>query len=551
MLKSLQINNYAIINHLEIEFNKGLNIITGETGAGKSILLGALALILGQRAETTVLKDKEKKCVVEGFFDISKYNLRVFFDENDLEYDHQTIIRREIASNGKSRAFINDIPVNLNILKALGMKLLDIHSQHENLDLQHNDFQLNVVDVIADNHDLLNKYLQALHTLNELKEKLRMVREETSKLESEKEFFEFQFNELEKANLKEGEMEELEEELNALTHAGGIKELLGQSHHLLEEHDFNIMGNVKAVLQNLEKLSKILSHSEILKSRVESLYIELKDLSSEIESLNDKTFLDPERLETVNHRLDLIYSLQQKHRLKTISELIVLREEFKEKLENIYFSDVKIKNLEKEIQDSEQRVKSLGDELYESRKRVVPSIENEVNRLLGELGMPASGFKIQIEKTEKYTTKGCDNLQFLFSAGKNIAYQDLAKTASGGEISRLMLSIKSLITNFTDLPTIIFDEIDTGISGEIADKMGNIVKRMSENLQVINITHLPQVASKGDRHYLVHKIDGKDSTETRMKLLSDEERITEVAKMLSGAELTDAAIQNAKELLKG
>jgi len=550
MLKSLEINNYAIINQLEIDFNRGLNIVTGETGAGKSIILGALSLLLGQRADTSVLKNKDRKCIVEGTFDISRYQLESFFKENDIDFEEQTIIRREIAVNGKSRAFVNDVPVNLNVLKELGIKLIDIHSQHENLNLSNNEFQLKVVDTLADNSILLAEYKIILRLYNDLKTKLSKVKEETEKLKSDREYFEFQFNELEKANLKQDELDELESEYHTLTHAEEIKELLTDSINLLNNNEINVLANLKSLIQHFQKLKELISDSGSYFERIESVYIELKDLAAEIEKLDEKTNFDPERIETVNNRLNLIYSLLQKHHVKTINELIKIRDEYKEKLENIFFSDEKISALENEIHETYQKLEILGNELSESRKNVIPSIEQEVNRLLSDLGMPTSAFKIKMEKKEGFTYYGADDLMFLYSPGKDIEFQNLAKTASGGEISRLMLSIKSLITQFINLPTIIFDEIDSGISGEIADRMGNIVKRISKDMQVINITHLPQVASKGDCHYLVHKTDNNNITETHMKLLSNEERITEVAKMLSGSELTDAAIQNAKELLK-
>ena len=551
MLKSLIISNYAIINELEIDFNKGLNIITGETGAGKSIILGAMSLLLGQRADSSVLKNKDKKCVIEGYFDIERYNLKNFFDENDLDFDVQTIIRREISDNGKSRAFINDIPVNLNILKDIGIQLIDIHSQHQNLNLQNNDFQIKVVDILADNPGILKSYNVELKFYLHLKNKLTELKEETELLKKEKDFLEFQYKELESAALKENEQEELEVEYNKLTHAEEIKELLTGCINLINESEFNILSSLKSVINNLHKLKQIDIQNEDIYNRLESVYIEVKDINQEIELINEKTLIDPERTDFVNSRLNLLYTLQQKHQTKSITELIGIKDDFKLKLDNIFFSDEKIKQLENEIEEQFNKVKKLASQISLNRKNVIPTVEKEINRLLGELGMKSSTFKIKIEENKNYTPHGCDVISFLYSPGKDIAYLDLAKTASGGEVSRLMLSIKSLITKYIELPTIIFDEIDSGISGEVADMMGNIIKRMSKNLQVINITHLPQVASKGDNHYLVHKINKDNTTETRMKLLSNDERITEVAKMLSGAELTEAAIQNAKELLKG
>ena len=550
MLKSLVISNYAIINNLEIGLNNGLNIVTGETGAGKSIMVGALALILGQRADTSILKDKNNKCVVEGTFEISKYNLHSFFEQNDLDYDDLTIIRREIASNGKSRAFINDMPVNLTTMKELGIQLIDIHSQHENLNMQNNLFQLRVVDLIADNNSLLNDYRFKLNEYNQLKIKLSLIKEETEKLKNDKEYFDFQLNELEKSLLKENELEELETEFNTLSHSEEIKELLSGSVSTLSDDEYSIINSIKKLSQNLDKLTKILPEATSYFNRIESIYIELKDIENDIDKLNERIILDPERIELVNTRLNTIYSLLKKHNVNEVKELFRIKDEYKQKLENIYFSDEKILALENQITELNGKLKKASEEISGSRKKVIPSIEEQVNRLLLELGMPKSRFKIFIEHKEIFTQNGTDNVKFLFSPAKDIDFQDLSKTASGGEISRLMLSIKSLITSFTDLPSIIFDEIDTGISGEIADKMGNIIKRMSKDMQVINITHLPQIACKGDFHFLVKKVEKEGNTETQMKLLNQEERVVEIAKMLSGSELSEAAIMNARELLK-
>jgi DNA repair protein RecN (Recombination protein N) len=549
MLKSLHISNYAIINHLDIELNPGLNIITGETGAGKSILLGALSLLLGQRADTSVLKNQEKKCVVEGAFQIQKYGLEPFFQQNDVDYDPLTLIRREIASNGKSRAFVNDVPVNLNVLKELGLYLIDIHSQHENLNLHNNDFQVKVIDTVAGHFNILDDLRENLKKYNTLKSGIESITTETERLLSEKGFFEFQYNELEKALLTEGEQEELEDELNALTHAEEIKELITGSIQLLMDNDVNILSSVKTLLQNLGKLKDINRSAASLHERADSVYIELKDILNEIETLNGHTIIDPERTEAVNNRLNLLYTLQQKHQAQSIAELIGIRDAYKTKLDNILFSDERLGALNQELAAVHKKMEGIGNQLTKGRLGAIPEIETKINNMLILLGMPSSQFKIELVTNGQCSQNGFDDVKFLFSAGKGIGFQDLAKTASGGEMSRLMLSIKSLITQSIELPTVIFDEIDSGISGEIADKMGEIIKNMSKDIQVINITHLPQIACKGDNHYLVQKVDQGNITETRMKLLTQEERVQEVAKMLSGAALTEAAIENAKVLL--
>ena len=550
MLQSLLIRNYAIISELEIDFNSGLTIITGETGAGKSILLGALSLILGQRADTTVLNKKDSKCIVEGTFFIKKYNLKEFFAENDLDFDDITILRREIGANGKSRAFINDLPVNLNLMRELGIKLIDIHSQHQNLNLSDNQFQIKVVDTLAGNLDSLDEYTANYFKYNSLIRHFNELIEKSEKESADFDYYQFQFDEIANAKLLSNEQIELEEELNTLNHAEEINSSLSQSAYLLNDEDESILNKIILVNNNFDRLSDFFPNIRNLKDRIDSVYIELKDIANDIEVLNEKVEIDPGRTGIINERLDTIYSLQKKHRVDSIEELLRIKSDLQKRLDNISGFDENIKDIRSEISLNEKELNKLAELLSGNRNKIIPEIEKKVSSLLIQLGIPNSKFKIQLSKFETFTATGWDRIEFLFSANKQMDLLDISKAASGGEISRLMLSVKSLVTKFLNLPTIIFDEIDAGVSGEIADKVGSIIKQMSEDMQVLNITHLPQVASKADHHYLVHKVELTNFTQTKIRLLNDKERIIEIAKMLSGEELTEAAIRNAEELLK-
>lgn len=549
MLKSIYIQNYALINELGIDFNEGLNIITGETGAGKSILLGALSLILGQRADTSVLKDKSKKCFVEAKFQIKKYKIKDFFSRNDLDYDDLTSVRREIGNNGKSRAFINDTPVNLSILKELSSNLVDIHSQHENLLLGDDHFQLSLVDSFANHPILLENYQNKFNDFNKLLLEYSKLIKNADKAKTDLDYLQFQFNQLESAKLVDGEQTEIELELEQLNHAEEIKLNLSNSFQLLSGEDASIISNLNQTKNFIDSISKYIKEGNELLNRIESTYIELQDISSEIDLINESIAHDPARIEFIRERLDNIYSLQQKHNVSTISELINIKDELEQKIHLINSYDFETDKVKKQLDNLREELLLRANEISSNRAIIIPVIESKVVDMLHLLGIPNAEFKVEQVPSDEFLPTGKETIRFLFSANKNISLEELSRVASGGEMSRLMLSIKSLIVETTTLPTIIFDEIDSGTSGEIADKMGVIIKRMSENIQVINITHLPQIASKGDYHYLVYKEDNHETTNTFIKLLTQEERVDEIAKMLSGEALTEAAIQNAKVFL--
>jgi DNA repair protein RecN (Recombination protein N) len=549
MLCNLVVENYALISKLEIDFRKGLTIITGETGAGKSILLGALSLILGKRADTAVLFDKEKKCIVEGTFDITRYGLTDFFTDHGVDYDDQTIIRREISSSGKSRAFINDVPVNLELLTDLGIKLIDIHSQHQNLNLANSIFQMKVLDSYAKAGSQLEKYFLKYSTFRELRNRYKQLSDEAARSKSDLDYFLFQFTQLDEAKLKEGEQEELEFEQEKLTHAEEIKTSLSNALELLQGEGISAIKQLKESLNAINRVIKFLHGQENLAPRINTTYIEVKDIAHEIEMMNNQLYYDPERLAHVNERLNQLYNLEKKHRVTALTELIGLRDHLKEKIDGINSYDADLMVLEKQLNEALIAMKDSASQLSGIRREAIPAFEQRIIIMLHEVGIPNAIFAIQLDPVEECTPLGADRIQFLFSANKNMKPLDIARVASGGEISRLMLCIKSLMSDSTGLPTIIFDEIDTGVSGDIAERVGNIIYRMSEKMQIINITHLPQVASKGNYHYLVYKTDEGKTTATRIKLLTTDERHLEIAKMLSGEEITPAAMENAKALL--
>ncbi len=549
MLCNLVVENYALISKLEIEFRKGLTIITGETGAGKSILLGALALILGKRADTNVLLDKEKKCIVEGTFNIKNYGLESFFSEKGIDYDDQPIARREISATGKSRAFINDFPVNLEVLTEFGLKLIDIHSQHQNLNLADSVFQMKVIDSFAQDQELLETYRSHFLEFKAIQKKFRQLTEDSVRSKTDLDYFLFQFSQLAEARLTGGEQEELEFELEKLTHAEEIKTGLTTASSLLQSDGNSALQQIKDSLGAINKIKKFLHENESLSTRIDAAYIEIKDISREIETLNDQFYYDPERLAQVNDRLNLIYTLEKKHRVSGLAELIAVRDNLKEKIEVINAYDFNLEELEKKLSEIQGIVKKYADKLSHQRQKANVSFRQRVTEMLHDVGIPNAGFSVLLEKLDDYNEHGSDRIQFLFTANKNMPLQDIARVASGGELSRLMLCVKSLMSDSIGLPTIIFDEIDTGVSGEIAERVGNIINRMADKMQIINITHLPQVASKGKYHYLVYKTDDEKTTVTHMKLLSPEERHVEIAKMLSGEEITHAALENARILL--
>jgi len=550
MLVKFYVHNYALIKDLDVEFNNGLTIITGETGAGKTILLGALSLILGARADASVLLEKSEKCVVEGTFKIGNYDLKDLFTENDLDYETVAILRREINPAGKSRAFINDTPVTISLLKELGDRLIDIHSQHQTLMLNNNAFQLNVIDSFAATGKLLNEYRFAYKRYRDLRKEYDSAKETAEKNKADLEYFRFQLNQLDTVRLTDGEQEELEKEQELLSHAGEIKLGLTNITELLSSDKGSVLMYLREVKSTLGKIKNFLPGGEEILARCDSSFIELNDLTSELDKIAGSVNADPQRLDLINSRLDTIYSLIQKHRVKDLSELIIKREEIRKLVRSIETGDEKLAELESVLAKETNTLSKLSGEISEKRKSILIEAEKNICGLLKQLGMPNARFRISFSKLDSFTATGTDHADFLFSANKQVETENLAKIASGGELSRVMLSLKSLLTKNTNLPTIIFDEIDSGVSGEVADKVGRILAGMGKYMQVINITHLPQVASRGTKHFHVYKDDSGDATITRIKLLTSEERIIEVARLLSGSEVTETAVKNAKELLE-
>lgn len=549
MLKSIFIDNYALIDRLEINLNKGLTIITGETGAGKSILLGALGLLLGKRADTSVLKDSDRKCVVEGIFAIEEYQLESYFSEKDLDYAAETIFRREISNKGKSRAFINDTPVTLNLLQEISLKLIDIHSQHQNLLLNDEAYIRWIVDSFAETKDLVKKYQLAFDEFNQQQKTYLDAVESYEQDKDNLDYLTHQLNELQSANLKENELEELEQELDLLSHAEEIKSSLNTSSLLLNDEESGIVPLLKQVTDSLNKISPHYHYAADFKTRIDSAYIELKDIAEGLSQHFESLDYDPERLNFINSRIDELYTLLRKHKKESLTELIANRNQLDEKLQQFAIGNYEIEKLASALKEKEQKMLDLAQLLSKERKSVFVKFSNQIMSRLQSIGLKHSNFKIAHTNKEpgKY---GIDKIEFLFSANENTSLQLINKVASGGELSRLMLAIKSLISSASGLPAIIFDEIDTGVSGEIADMVGNLIKEMSGTMQVINITHLPQVASKGDHHYLVYKQADNGKTETLIKELSKNERLNEIAKMLSGDSVTDEALENARVLLK-
>ena len=550
MLTRLRIQNYALIRELDVDLRTGFSIITGETGAGKSILLGALSLILGQRADSSVLKDKSVKCVVEAVFRVEGLGLEELFIANDLDFDNFAIFRREINPAGKSRAFINDSPVMLKTMQDIGIRLIDIHSQNQNLELNNQAFQLMVVDICAGNQELLVTYKENYKDFRKLISDLAEAESMAEKSKADLDYFQFQFDQLYKAALTENEQELLEKELEILTHAEEIKAGLSNVSELLNGENISALIQVKTSIGLITKLNNFLPDAKGLSQRLESLYVDLKDVADEAGSIGEKVEYDPDRIGSINERLDLIYSLQQKHHVKSVDELIVLRNSLEAKILAVSSNEEEIQRLVQLKDLKKAEVEELSNRLSVKRQSVVDEIEMRVIRQLLQLGMPNSKFKVEISSLLSPGSHGMDTVSFLFTANKNGVLCEISKVASGGEMSRVMLAIKALISKSKALPTIIFDEIDAGVSGDIAERMGIILKEISADMQVINITHLPQIAAKGDHHFLVYKQDSESETTTRLKLLTKSERIEELAKMLSGENITAAAILNAEELLK-
>ncbi len=551
MLYSLYIENYILIERLKIDFDEGFSVITGETGAGKSIILGALGLILGQRADSKVIRDGAAKCVVEGSFSIAAYDLHAFFESNELEYEDVTLIRREIYASGKSRSFINDSPVGLQQLKELGEKLIDIHSQHQNLLLQHSAFQLNVVDTVAQTASLLSQYQQSFTAYQEKRKQLADLRHLAQKKQADRDYLHFQWKQLDEANLQENEQELLEQELEMLQHAEEIKGYLHRTYDIIEGQDTSVLSPLQEAIVAMRHASQVYPAVGELQQRIETVAIELKDIAGELNKQQLSVEVEPERTEQVKLRLDEIYMLEQKHRLSSLPLLIVLRDQLAEQLQRIDAFDDDIALLEKETTSFLKEVEAFGERLTIARKKSFPLIAKHVETQLRQLGMKHVVFQLDRQQQSEWTLMGRDEIQFLFSSNAQVKPQPVAQIASGGEISRVMLSIKSLIAHTKSLPTIIFDEIDMGISGEVANAMSIIMKQLGEVMQVISITHLPQIAARGTQHYRVFKSTQRGVSETTIQRLSDEERISEISAMLSGATVTQAAIDNAKQLLAG
>ena len=551
MLKQLYIKNFALIGQLDMEFRQGFSVITGETGAGKSIILGAIALLLGQRADSKTVKAGCDKCIIEAHFDLSRYDFQKFFDDNDIEFDPEDcIIRRELTAAGKSRAFINDTPTPLSTLKELGENLVDVHSQHQNLLLGKQDFQRNVVDIIARNHTLLEQYGKEYLNLKDAERRLDDLRNDIERNRQNADFLAFQLRELTEASLTEGEKEELEQRNELLSHSEDIKTALYEADNLLSADEArSVTSNLKAAENALNRISGVLADAAELSQRLNSCAVEAKDIAEEVNSLLNKTEFDPNELDKVNERLDTIYSLEKKYKVQSVEELISLQQDLQLKINNIENSDEALDELAKEVEEKRQVCQAQADKLTVLREKAARTIEKEMQQRLMTLGMPNVRFEVKTEKGELDKT-GQDKIDFQFSANTSTAPQPVATIASGGEIARVMLSLKAMISGAVKLPTIIFDEIDTGVSGKIAEKMANIMREMGDNeRQVISITHLPQIAALGTTHYKVFKEETAQGTTSQMTMLDEGQRIGEIAQMLSGSDITEAAISNAKELL--
>ncbi|WP_133242644.1 DNA repair protein RecN [Flavobacterium psychrotolerans] len=549
MITSLSIENFALIEKLSIDFSSGFSIITGETGAGKSILLGALGLVLGKRADLTSLKNKSEKCIIEAHFQISNYNLQSFFATNDLDYEAETIIRREILPSGKSRAFINDTPVNLQELQDLSLYLIDIHSQHQTQELSEENFQFEIIDSIAGNQGVISEYILVLKSYKKQKTDLLQLNTQIQQALKEQDYNTFLLEELLEAKLESCDQLELESIFEKLTNVEAIKENLEKSFAIASEEQFGVLHNLKEMKVALQKASSFSSEYQFLFERLNSVSIELDDIVDELNGVAENLVNDPEQLELVNQKLQLIYNLQKKHQVLSISELLQIQNDLDNKVISVSNLENEIKILEEKIQHSELELDKLAHSIHDNRTKAIPILSQKLVGILEQLGMPNVRFNIEINATSNYLQNGKDELQFLFSANKGSDFGLLKKVASGGEMSRIMLAVKAILAQYSKLPTIIFDEIDTGVSGEIAIKMGDIMKGMSETMQVFAITHLPQIAAKGNAHFKVFKTIIGEQTHSELKLLSGEERILEIAQMLSGTVVSDSALNHAKALL--
>ena len=549
MLTHLIIKNFALIDELQVDFNSGLTIITGETGAGKSILLGGLSLILGKRADLSSVKNASKKCIVEATFDIAKYKLKSLFNTNDLDYEPLTIIRREILPSGKSRAFVNDTPVNLDMLQTLGIRLLDIHSQHQTLKLTNDDFQFQIIDALAENSQSLKTYSEGHKTYKQLILELAKLQEQRADAIKELDYNLFLLKELEDAKLIEGEFENLESEYETLNNVEEIKEKLSLSYQLLVNEDVGVITNLTEIKTHLSKLTSFGKSYDEVYQRLNSSLIELNDIFSEIEHMETQLDADPNRLEVVNAKLQVLHNLMQKHTVATVEELMGIRDDLSGKVTVTENMDAVISEKENKISELEAQLRSVSSVIHNNRVAIIPKLVKQLEAILKTLGMPNAKFKIELLPGDKFLSNGTDTLRFLFSANKGGQFNELKKAASGGELSRIMLAIKSVLSKYTQLPTIMFDEIDAGVSGEISNKMAGIMQDMSKAMQVFTITHLPQIAAKGDSHFKVYKEDVNEITQTQLHRLTPEERIVEIAQMLGGANVSNSALEHAKQLL--
>jgi len=549
MLKRLHISNYALIDELDVSFESGFNVITGETGAGKSILLGALGFALGDRADTNVLYDKNKKCVVEASFELEDEILRPLFEANDLDFETDCIFRRELNPQKKSRAFVNDTPVALQTMKELGCQFVDIHSQHDSLLLTDADFQLRLLDDIAQNSSILADYQTEYSNYNVLKRKLNDLKEMSTKNTAENDYLKFQLDELDKADLKEGEYADIEQMLSVMENAEEIKTLLVAANGLMEDSETAILGQVNELASTLSCLKHLLPDTEDLSERIENLKVELKDIAYDLRRKEDDTQFDEGQLQSLQERYDLLSRLMMKHRVKEFEELIALRDSLKAKVNAFENIDEAIAQAEKHLKASEKQLSSLAKALHDKRCQAATAFGEKVVALVRQLAMPFAQFQVSVESQDSFGSKGYDEICFLFSANKGIAVDDLQRVASGGELSRLMLSIKSAVSSYNYIPTLIFDEIDTGVSGEVAAKIGGIMRQIGQSLQLISITHLPQVASQAEHHYFIYKDNEGTRTQSHIRVLNAEERVTEIAKMLSNDKVTPEALRAAEVLL--
>ena len=549
MLKQLHISNYALIDELTVSFDKGFNVITGETGAGKSILLGALGFALGDRADTSVLYDQNKKCVVEAQFALDDETLRPLFETNDIDFETECIFRRELNPQKKSRAFINDTPVALQTMKEIGSVLADIHSQHDSLLLTDADFQLRLLDDIAQSTEILASYKKEYSNYNAIKRHLIELKDMADKNAAENDYLKFQFDELDKANLKEGEYTEIEQTLKVMENAEEIKTLLVTANSLMEDSETAILYQCNELSSTLSQLKRLLPETESLQERVDALRVEFKDIAFDLRRHEDDTQFDEGQLQNLQERYDLLSRLMMKHRVNNFDELIALRDTLKAKADAFENIDEAIAQAEKQLQDSVRQLSSFAKALHDKRCKAAEAFGDKVTALVRQLAMPFAQFQVSVESQDSFGSKGSDAIRFLFSANKGIAVDDLRRVASGGELSRLMLSIKSAVSDYNYIPTLIFDEIDTGVSGEVAAKIGSIMRQMGSSLQLISITHLPQVASQADHHYFIYKDNEGTRTQSHIRVLTEEERIREIAKMLSNDKVTPEALRAAEVLL--